>query len=186
MKRIILAGLVGVLVSACDEEPKNNQDSAIKIEGLDVKNDPLAKIAPSIFRFKARTALQKYSSCITSDIIDEIREKSSPPTSTVGSNFDTTLSVVFKNSHKECEFWKSVNIITKPIYERIVREKTVPEIMYSFSAFEPSDGYQFIKLSVGVFEDIEVCQRLKVQYQEFGEGTAPCKKLESPLPLQNP
>jgi len=161
-----------VLVSGCDEGPKNDRKSPAEILGIETKNNPLAKIAPRIYFMQFEAALAKLTSCEFAKIVDEVKGK------------DPQISAIFADKPKECEFWKSVKQATKPTFAKIVREKSVPESVYSFSVFKASgDIDQYTKVSVGVFENIDTCQRLSAQYQEFGEGTAPCKEW---VPLKLP
>ena len=188
MKRIILAALVGVLVGGCDDLFKSDVEHiAEKLERI-AKTDPLAAIAPGIFFMENDAAVGKVVACLISESLgaEKAKEKDSPPAQKKDAQMDALISAMFATQRKVCEFWKSVEQATKPVHARITREKSIPEGLHFFSVFESSDDVNdedlYKKVDVGVFENIDTCQRLNAQYQEFGEGTAPCKKFEPLLP----
>ena len=71
--------------------------------------------------------------------------------------------------------------ITKPIFERIIQEGAVPAYMYYFTIFQIVDDNEYSQEKVGLFGNLETCQKFETQYQEVGEGTGRCREWEDPL-----
>ena len=87
--------------------------------------------------------------------------------------------------NKECSFWRSIDPVIKPLFEKIQQEKAVPSPVYFFTAFDSSDG-EPSSMDVGLFTSLKTCQKFETEYKDFGGGTGKCREWKDVLKNMQP
>jgi hypothetical protein len=176
MTRTIIAAtvsLVLLVVAGCDSDSPDNKATQKR------PIDPLGKISPEVYMMKVMNAVARESDCFAA----ESSSLKVDPNSALSKDF---MGPIIEGYKKGCAFWKKLEPITAPIYQRIIQEGSVPPSMYFFDKFEIDLNGGYETEQVGLFDNFETCQKFETEYQSFGDGTGRCKEWKDLLKIIQP
>ena len=160
--------LAMLVVAACDNDSSNDKGAKKHL------SDPLAKVSLDVYMMRMWGQMGEKSDCFSAKNFS----LKSFPDDEITKQFIQPLKEGYE---KGCAFWKSLEPVTAPVFQRVIKERTVPPSMYFFTKFEGDGEEKYSQEKIGLFDNLETCQKFETRYQGFGEGTGRCREWEDPL-----
>ena len=160
--------LAMLVVAACDNDSSNDKGAKKH------PTDPLAKISPDVYLMKMWGQMGKKNDCF-------ISKKFSLKPDSKNKISEHLIGPLEEGYEKGSAFWKALEPVTTPVFQRVVREGTVPPSTYFFTKFEIVGKEKYSQDKIGLFDNLETCQKFETRYQGFGEGTGRYREWEDPL-----
>jgi hypothetical protein len=134
--------------------------------------DSLAKIAPYAFLMKLGVQSGKQGDCMMAEMTAEISSREVTPNNAISKHF---AGQVIERYRKGCIFWKALEPVVAPVFQRIVQQGGIPPSVYFFTIFD-GDEEKYTREEVGLFDSLQTCRTFETDYQSFGLGTGRCRE----------
>ncbi|MAK37635.1 MAG: hypothetical protein CMC15_15865 [Flavobacteriaceae bacterium] len=158
----VVALIVLTIIAGCEDE-----------ESKAPSKDPLKAISLFVYEMKFNALNEQRFDCAMAKVVLDNGQENI--VSEKQQTIQSLLKKDFIEAREKCNFWQTTMPILDEVYSKIVKEALVPTSMYYFSIFVKNQDESYVKIKLGLFENLGICKEIEAQYRQIGEGTSRCE-----------